>query len=549
MRRNILLVIGLAAAMAAPVRAGTFAPKPVAPEYGVNTFTRGVSRTLLSRDLFSTPYATVTISNVDVYDRFPYVEARHFQIVSDPRWNRLVMGELGQGLQAFDGSGTSFGALSAPRGLAVDEQGRVYVADAGNNRVLVLQAVTDYAQIQLEPLFSIDGLHDPYGVAYSDGGTPFVPGDDFLYVAETGRNRVDAFALGATGAKQTASVGDLGSGTGHFAGPMAVAVGRTNGANTGDVYVADAHNGRIVRLRQTQGRLEWVSEAKAGADVVTSLDTDQWGDVYAAAPQEGVVRKFTPALEPLADLKADLAQPHAIHIPFANVRDHRDGRVSRVGQPDAVSIDQWSDAGGVRLWSLGVGIDGLAVAGGDQPAAHFTLTDPASVSLEILDAADGHSLTTRPLGALDAGAHDVSLTAEDLRWISGPTDLVLRLTATSGYANVPVEAAQASFHANGAGNVALPSQALLLGNWPNPGRSFTRITFVLPQNMGDRTTLTIFDATGRRLRTYAGPFAPGLNQVVWDVTSDDGHPVRPGLYFYRLNVDKASYTHRVSVVR
>src|SRR5262249_11288187 len=163
-------------------------------------------------------------------------EARHFQIVSDPHWNRLVLGELGQGLDAFDGRGTSFGALAAPRGLAVDEQNPLYVAGAGNNRVLGVPGVADYDQIQPAPPHSIAGVHGPYGVAYSDGGTPFVSGDDFLYVAETGRNRVDAFALGATSARQTATLGELGSGPGRFAGPMAVAVGRVNGANTADVY-------------------------------------------------------------------------------------------------------------------------------------------------------------------------------------------------------------------------------------------------------------------------------------------------------------------------
>jgi len=544
-----LLLIVLAVATAAPVRAGTFAPKPIAPEYGVNTFNREVSRSRVGRDLFSTPYATVTISNVDVYDRFPYVESRHFQVVSDPHWNRLVFGELGQDLQAFDGAGSSVGRLSEPRGLAVDEQDRVYVADAGNNRVLVLQATTEFDQMKLVPLYSIDGLSGPYDVAYSDGGTPFSPGDDYVFVAETGRNRVDAFSVDAHGARKTSMLGELGSGRGRFGGPMAITVGRATGANTADVYVADAHNGRIVHLRQTQGRLEWVSDAKVAADVVTSLDTDQWGNVYAAAPQQGVVRKFNPSLEPLADLRGDLAQPRAVHIPFFNIHDHRDGSVTRVGQPNALSIDRWSDAGGVRLWGLGVGIDGLAVAGGDSPAAHFTLTDPASVTIEIVDAADGHSLTARSLGAMTAGAHDVALSSDDLRWITGPSDLLLRVSARSGYANVPSEVAQAAFHATGSGNVALPTQALLLGNWPNPSRSSTRITFVLPAGVADRTSLSVYDASGRRLRTYSGSFSPGLNQVVWDGASEDGHAVPPGLYFYRLNVGKASYTRRMAVVR
>src|SRR6185503_16222453 len=110
-----------------------------------------------------------------------------------------------------------------PRSLAVDEWQHVYVADAGNNRVLVLEARTEFDQITLTPRFEIAGLSDPHGVAYSDGGTPFHAGDDLLYVADTGKNRVAAFALSTNAAREVASVGALGSGPGRFAGPMAVA--------------------------------------------------------------------------------------------------------------------------------------------------------------------------------------------------------------------------------------------------------------------------------------------------------------------------------------
>jgi hypothetical protein len=58
---------------------------------------------------------------VDVYDAFPYVETRTYAIVSDPAWNRLVFGEAGKTLRAYDGAGTTLGKLSQPRGLAVDE--------------------------------------------------------------------------------------------------------------------------------------------------------------------------------------------------------------------------------------------------------------------------------------------------------------------------------------------------------------------------------------------------------------------------------------------
>ena len=91
----------------------------------LDALTRGVARAQLGRDVFSDPWAAVTIGNVDLYSTFPYVESRTFEIVSDPRWNRLVYGEAGRSLRAYDGAGQPLGALKQPRGLAVDERNRL----------------------------------------------------------------------------------------------------------------------------------------------------------------------------------------------------------------------------------------------------------------------------------------------------------------------------------------------------------------------------------------------------------------------------------------
>ncbi|TMQ73137.1 MAG: hypothetical protein E6K80_00825, partial [Candidatus Eisenbacteria bacterium] len=188
-RRSLPLTLCWMLAAAAPLCAGTFDKSRIAPDLGVDALTRSVARQQVGRDLFSNPYAAVTIGTVDVYDAFPYVETHTYAVVSDPSWNRLVYGEPGKTLAAYDGAGTSFGALRDPRGLAVDEAGRVYVADAGNDRVLVLAARSGLDRVTLSPLYEIRGLHAPQDVAVSDGGTPFTPGDDVLYVADSGRNR------------------------------------------------------------------------------------------------------------------------------------------------------------------------------------------------------------------------------------------------------------------------------------------------------------------------------------------------------------------------
>lgn len=545
MRRHILWVLCWTLVTSGAAIAGTFNKTPIAPDLGLDRLDRTVSQQLVDRDLFSDPWATVTLSNVDLYDRFPYVEARDFQIVSDPRWNRLVFGERGRSLAAYDGAGSTLGPLSHPHGMAVDETNRVYVADTGNNRIVVLQASTEFGDITLEPLFAIDGLSGPFGVAYSDGGTPFVAGDDRLYVADTGRNRVVAYALVSDGARMIASLGELGSGPGRFAGPLAIAAGHVAGG-AADVFVADAHTRRIVHLSQDGNTLRWVSDVGIQADIVTSLDSDEWGNLYAAAPNQGVVLKFNPELQRVAELRAGLTRPRAFHVPFLNVHDHRNGTLSRVGQPTGVSVEDWSAESGIQMWHLGTAVSDLRVAGNDTPSASFLLSDQAQVALEIRDATSGRSLAHRALGSLGAGTHTLPI-ADDLR-SAGAEDVLVRLTATSSYSGGASDIAEASFHSGLGGGAVAPSRPVLLGNTPNPGTPSTSISFLLPVGT-ERASLRVFDAQGRRVRTFDSNFAPGLNQVTWDGTDDHGHAVHAGIYLYRLDVGELSFTRRMALVR
>ncbi|MFN8588644.1 MAG: FlgD immunoglobulin-like domain containing protein [Candidatus Eisenbacteria bacterium] len=539
MNRNLALGFAACAALSATAEAATFAHAPIAADRGVDGLTRAVAREFTGRAVFAQPWATVTLSHVDVYDRFPYVESRQFQIVSDPAWNRLVAGELDHGLVAFDGKGTSAGALAAPHGLAVDERDRVYVADTGHDRIVVLQARTEFDQVSFAPLYTIDGLHEPWDLAYSDGGTPFVDGDDALVVANTGRNEIVAYALGAAGARLTARMGTLGSGEREFAGPSAVAFGRHDGANTTDVYVADAHNRRIVTLELRGGALRWSGAADAGATILTSLDTDHFGSVYAAAPREGLVRKFSRTLEPVADLRGAVARPRSFRIPFATVRDHRDGSATRRGHAAALSVDDWSDASGLGLWNLGVSVEQLNATG---DAARFVLTDPADVAVELSSGETGAVLARRTLGTLDAGAHEVPLA--ELREAAGGADRV-RVAATSRYAQGATVTASVAL---GTGDAVAPARAALLGHWPNPVRESARISFAVPAGTSG-ATLEVFDAAGRRVRTLGADWAAGTHVAEWDGRDASGARVQAGCYWYRLRAGGVKLSRRLVVVR
>lgn len=543
--RRTLMILGLTLATAGPLPAATFTRTPIAPDLDLDALTRSVAREQLGRDLFANPYATVTISNSDLYDRFPYVETRHFQVVSDPQWNRLVYGERGRSVRALDGTATSFGALKGPRGMAVDDRDRVYVADTGNDRVLVFQASTEYGTIDLVPLFAIGGLGKPWDVAWSDGGTPFQPDDDLLYVADTGHNQVVAYALEAQGARKVASLGELGSGTGRFAGPMAVTVGRDGSGSTRDLYVADAHNRRIVRLTHSGGRLTWNAEASNPSDLVTSLDADAWGNVYATEPRSNVVRKYSPDLQPVAAIDGGLTGPRSFHLPFVNVRDHRTGTQTRIGQPEGLSVAAWDANSGIAMWSLGLELRDLTIDNPQDAVASFSLTDRAKVAIDLIDGRTGATAVHRVTEPLAAGAHTLALGADVRQSKVAATDLRVRLTALSSYPDGPSATAEIGLLGGGA---PVTGHAVLIGNTPNPATPFTRISFVVPAS-GAPSALTVFDAGGRRVRGLGEAFGPGLHEVSWDGTDDRGHSVKAGVYFYRLEAGGARFTRRLVLVR
>ena len=67
---------------------------------------------------------------------------------------------------------------------------------------------------------------------------------------------------------------------------------------------------------------------------------------------------------------------------------------------------------------------------------------------------------------------------------------------------------------------------------PNPGFTSTEIAFELPERLNVR--LEIYDSQGRRVREFAGRYDAGLQRILWDLRTNRGRRVPPGIYAYRL---------------
>lgn len=89
----------------------------------------------------------------------------------------------------------------------------------------------------------------------------------------------------------------------------------------------------------------------------------------------------------------------------------------------------------------------------------------------------------------------------------------------------------------------LPERVELQQNFPNPFNPSTTIRYVLPQ--ARRVRLDVFNTVGQRLVTLAEGLQPaGSHAAVWDARG-----VSSGVYFYRLQMDRATFTQQMLLLK
>jgi hypothetical protein len=165
----------------------------------------------------------------------------------------IITTYAGNGVPAFAGDGTPAiaAALMFPLGLATDQAGNLYIADAGNNCVRKVNSggfISTAAGSGSHPGFAGDGgfaagalLNTPSGVAVDGSGN--------LYISDSGNNRVrkvDGRGVISTvaGTVTNGFSGDGGSATTALLNyPWGIAVDAA-----GAIYVADMVNNRIRKI-------------------------------------------------------------------------------------------------------------------------------------------------------------------------------------------------------------------------------------------------------------------------------------------------------------
>jgi uncharacterized membrane protein len=93
----------------------------------------------------------------------------------------------------------------------------------------------------------------------------------------------------------------------------------------------------------------------------------------------------------------------------------------------------------------------------------------------------------------------------------------------------------------------LASGTMALRVWPNPTRGATNVAFV--RGAAGPTRVSVYDAAGRLVRQVAEGESPrGEARVVWDGRDRNGGKVAPGVYYLRVEGDRARESRKLVVV-
>jgi DNA-binding beta-propeller fold protein YncE len=297
-------------------------------------------------------------------------------------WPAVVRSVAGSGSPAVRDDAAPFGAgFAEPFGLALDRDGNLYVADAGeSNRIRKLtpegavSTLAGGAEGYADGAGASASFHTPSALALDRDGN--------LYVADTGNNRIrkvtkegQVTTLAGDGA---AGFRDGPAAQAQFNGPVGVAVDAE-----GNVYVADTYNDRV-RLVTKEGVVRTVAGTGAvghmDGDALTAAQLDTpcgvvaggAGEVFIADTGNNRLRRLTREgqLTTLALVNEDDAPAEELSRPVGLALTH-DGFLY-VSQLDRGRVVQIAPDLRVRpLAGLGSGFAdgaGLAEARFNQPA-------------------------------------------------------------------------------------------------------------------------------------------------------------------------------------
>ncbi len=248
----ILLSLGLSWRSPIPVRAAGVSPTATVVYGQGGNFTTGTANNGgISANSLNSPRRIAVDSSGGLYAS-EYSNNRVLYYPSGSTTATRVYGQLGSFTTGTaNNGGVTADSLNAPKGVAVDSSGGLYITDSGNNRVLYYTSGSTTASrvygqsgsfTTNGSATSATGLSQPTGVAPDGSGG--------LFVADAQNNRVLYFPIASTtatkvygqgGSFTTSTANNGGITSSSLNAPVDVAVDGYYG-----LYIADSSNNRVV---------------------------------------------------------------------------------------------------------------------------------------------------------------------------------------------------------------------------------------------------------------------------------------------------------------
>ena len=321
--------------------------------------------------------------------------------VTDPGAGQVVV------FDPFGRQITTRGGFGRPLGIAVDPQGRIYLAEEALGSVSVLDA-------QWNLLYKL-GIGDgefqlPNHIALSPASS-----SPWVYITDSKANVIKVYA----GAALTHQFGGAGQGAGQFDFPAGLCL-----SASGEVFVVDQNNDRCQVFSATGAFLRAFSlgtSNPSGRSQAAFLDSV--GRLYVADTFQGIVRVFDAAAGTLLSsvgafgaLPGQLASPRGLALDLANrlfVASANTGRVELYGLDAFLHLTTQPAAGAL---AAGTPLTFTAIAGGGGLFSYQWQKDGNAVG-----GATNAALTISGAGLNDAGAYAVVVSGLWGSWTSGVT--------------------------------------------------------------------------------------------------------------------------------
>jgi DNA-binding beta-propeller fold protein YncE len=330
--------------------------------------------------------------------------------------NFTIATKSGGGNLIFGSAGTGNGQFKFPRGIAVDPDGTIWVADSGRNNVAHFDSNGTYLGQFGATGFNDNQLNNPFDVE-SDG--------TYLYVADTANNKVKIWQRSGAGATFVAAMGTAGQGAGQMMQPNGLDLD-----NAGHLFVAEQDNDRI-QMWSLNGNITppppppppppgapdhvgTIGGPGHAAMYPSGLEVGPDGSVVIADTGNNVVRKFNPAgANPSVPLWTSagstapgavlLNNPRDVGIDSANNVYVADTVNARIVKFDANGnyVKFWTGATGDKIGSpIGISVSGNQVYVADASKLKVRVFDTNGNQIRAFGSSG--ACTLAPLRDVDA---------------------------------------------------------------------------------------------------------------------------------------------------